>query len=332
MQTRKLVIWDAGWCSHSAEFARLLGAGWDVCAAAGDVEWLQRELPGASALLAVTLPHEALAHAQRLEVLLFPGAGLLENLPERYPAGCAVVNVYEHETPIAEYALMMMLAHVTRLRAHQDAMNQGRWEGSGRIGGTPHEELAGQTVGLFGYGRIGQAIAGRARAFGMHVAAIRKSCDSAAIPPADVEFWGGPDRLAELLRRSNIFVIAAPLTSETEGIIGAAELAMLPAGAFLINVSRAQIVHERALYEALAAGRLAGAALDVWYQYPQPGEIGFGSAYPFHELPSVYCTPHYSAWTSGMIARRIAKMCENLARLARGEELQRVLLTGTWRG
>jgi len=147
----------------------------------------------------------------------------------------------------------------------------------------------------------------------------------------ELDLLGGPGRLRDLLRQANFLVIAAPLNRETEGLIGEAELALLPAGAFLINVSRAEIVKERALYEALISGRLGGAALDVWYQYPQPGERGFGSKLPFHELPSVQCTPHYSAWTQGLIRRRIAGMCENLARWSRGEDLERVVLTGQWR-
>ncbi len=104
-----------------------------------------------------------------------------------------------------------------------------------------------------------------------------------------------------------------------------------PPEAFLINVSRAEIVREQDLYDALACGRLAGAALDVWYQYPKPGETGHGSRLPFHALPNVYCTPHYSAWSRGMILRRIDRMCETLGRLSRGEELERIVLVGRWR-
>ncbi|MFN7541846.1 MAG: NAD(P)-dependent oxidoreductase [Acidobacteriota bacterium] len=325
---RKLVIWDVNWSPHAGEFSRLLGEAWEVRAGQGDIDWLRRELREAAALVAVSLPSIALPEARGLGVFLYPGAGLVDAEAGHYPLGCPVVNVYEHETPIAEYALMMMLAHVTGLRQHTEALRQGCWEGSGRIGGRPHEELAGQTLGLLGYGRIGRAIAARARAFGMRAVAVRRSEGTCV---DELDLLGGPERLRDLLRQANFLVIAAPLNRETEGLIGEAELALLPAGALLINVSRAEIVEERALYEALVSGRLGGAALDVWYQYPQPGERGFGSKLPFHELPSVQCTPHYSAWTQGLIRRRIAGMCENLARWRRGEDLERVVLTGRWR-
>jgi phosphoglycerate dehydrogenase-like enzyme len=181
----------------------------------------------------------------------------------------------------------------------------------------PHEELSGRTLGIIGYGRIGQAVAARARAFGMRIAAY----DGAE----------GRGALEELLRVSDFVLIAAPLTEETLGMIGRKELALLPEGAFLINVSRAEIVEEESLFRGLESGRLGGAALDVWYRYPKPGETGYGSRFPFHTLPGVYCTPHYSAWSKGMILRRIEKMCENLLRLSRSEELERVVMTGTWR-
>lgn len=317
MSERKLVVWDNAWAPYEEEFARRLGEGWRVAAAGGGVEWLLSEIEEATALVAIGLPEEARSRAKRLEVFLFPGAGVLQTDPKTLPAGCRVVNVYEHETPIAEYALMMMLAHVTRLRAHLETFRAGRWDGSGRVGGVPHEELAEKTVGVIGYGRIGQAIGMRAEAFRMRVAAY------------DGE--GGRTALEGVLRASDFLVIAAPLTGASRSMIGKAELELLPEGAFVVNVSRAEIVEEEPLYRALESGRLGGAALDVWYQYPQPGEAGHGSRFPFHEMANVYCTPHYSAWSNGMILRRIARMCENLGRMTRGEGLERVVMTGTWR-
>lgn len=317
MSLRRLVVWDHAWAPYASEFETRLGDGWRVMAAGGGLDWLLREIEDATAVVAICLPPEARNRARNLKAFLFPGAGILQTEPEALPEGCQVVNVYEHETPIAEYALMMMLAHVTKLREHLRSFREGRWDGSGRVGGVPHDELHGKTLGVIGYGRIGRAVAARAGAFGMRIVAYD-----------GVE---GRGALEELLRDSDFVVIAAPLTEETRGMIGQKEISLLPAGAFLINVSRAEVVEEEPLYRALESGQLGGAALDVWYRYPAPGETGFGSALPFHELPNVYCTPHYSAWSKGMILRRIEKMCENLLRLSRGEELERVVMVGTWR-
>ena len=330
MSRRKLVIWDSGWAPYRGEFAARLDESWEVTAAPGGLDWLRAEMHDASALVALRIPREVLPESRQLEVFLFPGAGLLEDDPEGIPLGCSVTTVSEHETPVAEYVLMMMLAHVTRLRTYLASFREGRWDGSGRVGGAPHGELFGRTVGLFGYGRIGKAIALRARAFGMRVAAIRRSGIAEAGTGTEPDFLGTPEDLPELLRQSDYLVIAAPLTDETRGRIGKTELETLPAGACLINVSRAEIVQEEALYAALESRVLAGAALDVWYRYPEPGASGHGSRLPFHLLENVYCTPHYSAWSQGMILRRISRMCETLIRFSRGQELDRVVFMGRW--
>ncbi len=312
---KKLVVWDEAWLPSVSEFERLLGSEWGVVGGSG-LPWLLDEIGDTDALVATTMPAEALASAQSLQLMLYPGAGCTHIMPEDLPEGCLLANVYEHEGPMAEYVMMMMLMHATGVLAHMSSLREGRWEGSGRTGGEPHVEVDGRVLGMFGFGHIGRAVAKRAEAFGMRVEAVTRSRGS----------------LMDMLPRCDFFLIAAPLTGETRGRIGAAELALLPRHAFLINVGRAEIVCEGALYDALESKAIAGAALDVWYQYPGPGERGHGSRFPFHTLPNVMCTPHYSAWTRPMILRRIALMAENLQRLARGEAIERVVLEGTWRG
>jgi phosphoglycerate dehydrogenase-like enzyme len=216
---------------------------------------------------------------------------------------------------------MTMLMLATQVEAHARALRQGRWIGSGHLGGDTHDELYGKTLGIIGYGHIGRAVADRARAFGMRVLAIRTKADATA---------GGPESLPELLAASDYILISAPLNESTRGMLGRAQLASCRPGARLINVSRAGLVEEEALYDALKQGPLAGAALDVWYQYPPTSaDTLHGSRFPFHELPNVIPTPHFSAWTQRMIGRRIASICENLDCLARGEPLKRVVFIGT---
>lgn len=311
---KKLVVWDEAWLPFMSEFERLAGPEWIVVGGSG-LPWLLDEIGDADALVATTMPIEALPFAPRLQLMLFPGAGCTHIMPEDLPNGCLLANVYEHEGPMAEYVMMMMLMHATGVLAHMSSLREGRWEGSGRTGGEPHGELDGRVLGMFGFGHIGRAVGKRAEAFGMRLEAVTRSQGS----------------LLDMLPRCDFFLIAAPLTAETRGRIGAAELALLPRHAFLINVGRAEIVCEGALYQALESKAIAGAALDVWYQYPTAGERGHGSRFPFHLLPDVICTPHYSAWTRPMILRRIALMAENLERLARGEAIERVVLEGTWR-
>jgi phosphoglycerate dehydrogenase-like enzyme len=127
--------------------------------------------------------------------------------------------------------------------------------------------LAGKTIGVLGYGRIGQAVAQRLRAFDMKICAIRRKFRLATND--DPALVGGPEMMNEVLRRSDYVVISMPATPETFGCIDRRRLGLIKSTAFLINVSRAEIVDEDALYEALAQRSIAGAALDVWYRYPR---------------------------------------------------------------
>ncbi len=330
----RLLVYDPAWPFYVPLLRAALDSRWEVRAAANDPAWLLRELPEADALLALRLPAEARAAAvPRLKALCFPGAGVMHEDASELPAGCRLCNVYEHEIPIAEYVMASVLLHVTRLCQYDQSFRSGRWDGNGRTGGEPHGEARGKTLGLLGYGHIGQAIAVRARSFGMRVMAVCRDPhrDLGAAPAPD--FLGGPADLGDLLANSDFLAIACPLTSATRGLLGAPELARLRHGAFLINVSRAEIIDEDALYEVLRDGRIGGAALDVWYRYPAANnEILHGSRLPFHTLPNVLVTPHLAAWTHALLERRMARIAGNLSRLARGEELERVVLVGTWRG
>ena len=235
---------------------------------------------------------------------------------------CALCNVHEHEIPVAEYILMCILMLTTQVAQADHGLRQGRWRGSGRYDGAFHGELYGKTLGLIGFGHIGQAAAQRALAFGARVIAVRRN--PRAHPDLD---WCGPiSDLPRLLDESDYVAVVCPLTPETRGLLGEPELRALRPEAILINAARAAIIDESALYRALSERWFAGAAIDVWYQYPPDPEPGLGgSRFPFHELSNTIVTPHYSGWTEAMIRRRYQKIAENLDHLARGEPLERVV-------
>jgi len=178
-------------------------------------------------------------------------------------------------------------------------------------------ELAGKTLGILGYGRIGQNVAQRARAFGMNVCAIRR--DIRRSSGNELALLGGPDMTDEVMRRSDYVVISMPATPDTIGSIGRKRLGLMKLAAFLINVARAEIIDEDALYEALAQRSIAGAALDVWYRYPREAGSTAPATRPFHELPNVLMTPHVSGWTAGMIEARAKLIAENIRRISCGE-------------
>ena len=142
-------------------------------------------------------------------------------------------------------------------------------------------------------------------------------------------FIGGPERLEDVLRASDYLAITHSLSPETRGILDARRLTLMKPSAYLLNVSRAEIVDEKALYEALASRRIAGAALDVWYRYPNTAGTALPSTEPFHTLDNVIMTPHVSGYTEGTLDARANLIAENIGRVARGEPpLNTVALAG----
>lgn len=258
--------------------------------------------------------------ARRLALVQVPGAGLDRIDRAALPPGTWLANAYGHEIGIAEYVLGAMLALTRQFTRLDAALRQGVWESQWAVGTPPPPawpELAGKTLGILGYGRIGHALARRARAFDMTVCAIRR--DATREDTGELAWLGGPDALDDVLRAADYLAITLSLTAATRGLIGARELALMKRTAMLVNVARAEIVDEAELYRALRAGTIGGAALDVWYRYPTSAGATRPAGEPFHELPNVLMTPHVSGWTEGMLEARAKVIAENVGRAARGE-------------
>lgn len=285
---------------------------------AGDEAAMMAELADADVLVSMSFTKAMAEASPNLRLVQVPGAGLDRIERAALRVGVHLANAYGHEAGIAEYVIGAMLA-LTRSFGRIDArLRKGEWESQWAFGAPAPPlwpELAGKTLGILGFGHIGEALARRARAFDMQVCAIRRQAQSP--PPDGVSFIGGPDRLDEVLRRSDYLAITLSLSAETRGLLDARRLGLMKPSAHLINVARAEIVDETALYRALALGGLAGAALDVWYRYPAAAGSVMPSSQPFHELPNVIMTPHVSGWTEGMLEARAGVIAGNIDRIAR---------------
>jgi phosphoglycerate dehydrogenase-like enzyme len=278
------------------------------------------QLADVDVLVTMALTAEMGRAATRLKLVQVPGAGLDRIDRLALPDGARLANVHGHETGIAEYVIGAMLA-LTRDFARVDtALRAGEWRSQWSLGIVPPPvwpELAGKTLGILGYGRIGQAVARRARAFDMNICAIRR--DVWRRTDNEPTFLGGPESIGEVLGRSDYVLISMPATSETIGSIDRGRLGLMKPTAFLINVARAEIIDQDALYEALARRSIAGAALDVWYRYPREPGRAAPARRPFRELPNVLMTPHVAGWTDGMLDTRAKLIAENIRRVACGE-------------
>jgi phosphoglycerate dehydrogenase-like enzyme len=271
-------------------------------------------------LITLTFSREMGVAAKRLKLVQVPGAGLDRIDRSALPGGAQLANVYGHETGIAEYVFGAMLALTRELARLDAALRCGRWESQWAVGASPPPvwpELAGRTLGILGYGRIGQAVARRARVFDMKVLAIRRTAGQPDFQASALV--RGPGALDDVLVRSDYLAITLPLTPETRGLVGERQLRSMKPTAIIVNVARAPIIDEDALYSALARRTIAGAALDVWYRYPTAAGTTMPARQPFHELPNVLMTPHVAGWTDGMLEARATVIAENIRRTARGE-------------
>ncbi len=213
---------------------------------------------------------------------------------------------------VAQHAISMMLALHTQLIAYHQAVLQGRWEQSEQFCflDYPIREMSGRTLGIIGYGHLGQAVATLAKSFGMQVLVAERHNSKAC----------RPDRvlLDELLARADVVSLHCPLTPENRHFINAERLSQMKPGSFLINTARGALVDEQAVADALVAGHLGGVATDVLEEEPSRGES------PLRKLthPNLIITPHI-AWGSVEARQRIIQQtAENIEAFQQGKALR----------
>lgn len=255
-----------------------------------------------------------LAAGPQLRWVHSTGAGVetVVSTPELVDSDIILTNTRGAHAPcIAEHAFGMLLTLTRGLQDHAADQRDRNWRRP--IAG--RRELTGATMVVVGMGNIGRAIAKRAVAFEMRVIGV----DLEAVePPAGVEAIWGLDRLDEALGLADVVAVATPLTRRTRGMLDARRVGLLKPDAYLLVLSRGGIVDETALIEALRAGRLAGAGLDVQATEPLPPDS------PLWDAPNLILTPHCSASSRQTRERVMAISTENVRRFVAGRELTNV--------
>jgi phosphoglycerate dehydrogenase-like enzyme len=265
---------------------------------------------------------EQLDASSELHTLIIPWAGIppvtMEKLVER--PELAVHNLHYNAAETAEMALALLLAASKFIVPMDRTLREGDWRP--RYGPNPSLLLEGRTALILGLGEIGRRVAKMCLGLSMKVVAIRREGGQADV---DGEIKILPAHaLNDLLPQAQVLMICLPLTDQTNGLIGKKELAQLPQEALVVNVGRGPIVDEGALFAALQSGVVAGAGLDVWYEYPKDEasrEKTYPSAHAFHTLDNVVMSPHRAGGSRQRMLRRLQALATLLNAAARGEPM-----------
>ena len=294
----------------------------------GDLDWAALKKLGECEIRDRTAPADIAAVAKDAEIILTNktplSAATLTQLPKlRYIGvlatgynivdvavangrGVTVTNVPNYGTrSVAQHVFALLLELTQNAGHHAQTVRDGRWAKSADFCYWDKSlvELEGLTLGIVGFGRIGRAVSDIGRAFGMETIAFSRSA-SGLVPRVDLD---------ELFRRSDVISLHCPLTPETQGLVNATRLALMKPTAFLINTGRGPLIVEQDLADALNAGRLAGAGLDVLSVEPPKAD------HPLFKAKNSLITPHIAWATKAARSRLLAIVVANLAAFQAGQ-------------
>jgi D-2-hydroxyacid dehydrogenase (NADP+) len=280
---------------------------------------LREILPRADVAFAAFVDKDLVPSLDTLKWVQAPAVGVGHILSAEFVASPIVLTTARgvRARAIAEHVIAVTFALARLLPLTIQRQLASQWsleeiENSGRV-----RTMLGKRMGLVGLGAIGTEVATLASACGFRVSAVRKRADRPV--PGGVEDVLPADRLHELLGRSDVIVLCAAQTPDTNELIDAAALAAAKPGAFLVNVARGRILNDAALVAALANGRLGGAALDVFTREPLPPDS------PYWTAPNVIVTPHSSGTMEDYWTPLVALFADNLRRFERGRPLLNVV-------
>jgi phosphoglycerate dehydrogenase-like enzyme len=280
----------------------------------------EEELASADAVLAwllrAELRPEELAKLGSAGLIQLLSAGVDDVPFDQIPDSVAVAsNAGAYAEQMAEHVLALALALAKRLAQNHAALARGVFDQQ-----TPTRSIRGSVVGILGFGGIGQASARLFQALGARVCAINRTGRT----DAGVDRIGTMEDLDALLSDADILVVSLPLTRATDGLIGRRELSLMRPDAILVNVARAAIIDEDALYEHLETHRSFSAGIDAWWREPR-GQEAFAARRPFLNLPNVIGSPHNSGIVAGSFTEAAARAADNVARHLRGEPVRNLV-------
>jgi D-3-phosphoglycerate dehydrogenase len=313
----KIAVLDGGYDAYDTERAVLepLGAHISLSPCHGDSEAVVSAAADAAGVLVreTPLPASVLARLPHLRAVVRYGVGTDHiDLAYAEQAGIRVANVPDYGTEeVSEHALALLLALKRRLFARDGAIRAGRF---GDVRPTPMYRTHGTTLGLIGAGRIARAFLAKATPLGF----ARVLCNTRGDVPEGTE-RADPDTIAA---EADVISLHTPRTPDTENLFGVKRLRAMKSTAILINTARGGLVDEVALADALKAGQLYGAGLDVYDQEPLPHD------HPLREAPNCILTDHVAWYSEAAVADLQRKAAEEMRRALLGEPLHNPVRPG----
>jgi len=300
---------------------QIIGDKAEVVTSERTAEKMLQQAKDTTVVAAGRVPGEYIRKAESLKMIQAFGAGVdkidMDAIRER--GDVLVCNCHLNSQEVAEYAIMLLLALTKRIIRSDRLLRKGDWKmawGSD----IPNIEIRKKTCLLVGLGHIGSQIAQRLRAFNVNlVAATRTGTGSTSSVDQLVSIAEAED----YIRQADFIILSLPLTNESRAMVDQTFLSYMKKSAFIINVSRAPIIDQDALFEKLESGDIAGAALDVWWNYPAEwGSAGQlpSEKHPFHKLDNVVLSPHRAAYSENVMEEQIRFVARNILRFIQGEE------------
>jgi phosphoglycerate dehydrogenase-like enzyme len=280
--------------------------------------------PSADIVIGWRPTREFLNKAERMRLFINPGVGVqhhLENFRDLTKTrDITLVNGHGNTYFTAQHAVALLLALTNKIIPHHQWMKDGLWRrGDSHAKSIP---LRYRKVGLLGYGAVNKKVHKFLSGFNVDFLVCRRLwTDKDEDLPTPVTRYDA-NQIQEFLRAADILIVAVPQTQDTEGLIAKEDLELLGPKGLVVTVARGTVIEEQDFYQALKNGTIAGAAIDVWYEYhPEPDDEGhkFPFHYPFHELDNVILSPHRGASPMDDL-ERWSEVIENISRYAQGRQ------------
>ncbi len=271
-------------------------------------------------IASVRVPSEFIAKASNLRMIQTFGAGIdgvdLSAVRER--GDIIVCNNHVNSAEVAEFAISLLFAVAKNLIPSDRELRTGNWVH--RWGGpVPNLEIRGKSVLIIGLGHIGADIAKRLKSFEVTIIAATRS--GASRNSDLVDQIVRIDEIQPHVKEADFVILSLPLTNESKGLVNREFLSWMKPTSILVNISRAQIIDEQALYDILKEKRIHGAGIDVWWRYPTKwrGTAVPPADVPFHELDNIVITPHRAAYSEHIERQLYQFAAENILRFIHGE-------------